>query len=442
MSDLLVDTCRIRSDADRVRDLAATVDGMVAPLVTAAVSLRSTPWGGLGAWDEPFLAVRAAQVAGEVEAATGLVRLLAGDLAALAGDADAAAGEFEAADAGLAVDLRSVMVWTAPVHEPFVGSLALTVAGPHVPGLPGGLAALFGAGGSVGGAVGSVADSLARLTGLRRRAYADDPRVEVVERDVLPAPRTAVEALHGVQRVSEEQHGASLVAVQELRAAGGSSRWLVSVPGTNTYSASTFGWHQNFELMSADAAERESADSVVVIREAMDRAGVGPQDDVMLVGHSQGGLAAAVVAASDPRVTRLVTAGSPVAGHRLPERVRSLHVEVPGEIVTALDGRRNPATPGRVTVGGAADLTVGAASDVIPHGVGYHAAALEAALADRRRDDETSAALRTVDAEIEDFLDAELVGQAVIESRLVPEQHPVEPTDEPRDPPREPGTAP
>lgn len=438
MSDVLVDTCRVRDDAGRLSDAATAVDDAAASVGSTALAIRSSPWGGVGAWGAPFLAVRAAQIADEVDAAASVARLLADDLASLAGNANDAAGAFEIADDDLAFDLRTLAVGTAPLQEPLVGALALMLDGPHVPGLPAGDFGFLGGGRSVQGAVGSIADALARLTGFTRRAYADQPRIEVVERAVLPAPQSSVDALQGVQRVSDQQQGASLVAVQELRDASGESRWIVSVPGTNMLPGTTFGWHQNFELMSADATERETADSVLVVQEAMDLAGVGPDDDVMLVGHSQGGLAAAVVAASDLRVKRLLTAGAPVAGHRLPPRVRALHVEVPGEVVSALDGRPNPIRAGRVTVRGDADLTVGASSDVIPHAVKYHEAALDEALANGGQGTVADAEIAAVNAEIEEFLDAELVGQTVVESRLVPEVHATEPTDKPRDPPREP----
>lgn len=438
MSDLIVDTCRVRDDATRLGMASAVVDDAAVTLNSAAVAVRSVPWAGAAAWEEPFLAVRATQLADEIEAAASVARLLAADLAVVAGETRDAAGAFEAADDGLFSDLRRLAVGTAPGHEPLVGALALMLAGPHLPGLPQGVPGMFPAQASMRGSVGSVSDRLAVLTGIARGAYRDEPQIRVVDGERLPTPRTAVEALRGVQRVADLQEDASLVAVQELQDEAGRSRWLVTVPGTNTFAGSTFGWHQNFRLMSADDAARDRADSVVVIRSAMDRAGVGPDDDVMIVGHSQGGLAAAVVAASDPRVTRLLTAGAPVAGHPLPPRVQALHVEVPGELVSALDGRSNPAHAGRVTVRGPADLSVGAASDVIPHPVGYHAAVLEEAVGARGPAATRDPGLGVAEAEIEEFLDADVVGQTLVESRLVPDVVTTEPTDAPRDPPRAP----
>jgi pimeloyl-ACP methyl ester carboxylesterase len=63
----------------------------------------------------------------------------------------------------------------------------------------------------------------------------------------------------------------------------------------------------------------------------------------MLVGHSQGGIAAMNLAA-DPHwhVTDIVTAGSPVGNKRVPPGTRVLRVENRGDPVPLLDGDREP----------------------------------------------------------------------------------------------------
>jgi pimeloyl-ACP methyl ester carboxylesterase len=82
--------------------------------------------------------------------------------------------------------------------------------------------------------------------------------------------------------------------------------------------------------------------------------------DVMLVGHSQGGMVATALAA-DPGFTRhfnvqhVVTAGSPTAQvPDLPAGTSAIHLENRGDVVPLLDGEDNPDQPHRTTVSFAA----------------------------------------------------------------------------------------
>ncbi|MGN6606565.1 MAG: lipase family protein [Jatrophihabitans sp.] len=95
---------------------------------------------------------------------------------------------------------------------------------------------------------------------------------------------------------------------------------------------------------------------------ALQHAGVRPDDDVMLVGHSEGGMVA-VTAARDAvrsgrfRVTHVVTAGSPVGltADDLPRGVQLLALENGHDVVPHLDGRRNPDRADVTTVTGEID---------------------------------------------------------------------------------------
>jgi hypothetical protein len=78
--------------------------------------------------------------------------------------------------------------------------------------------------------------------------------------------------------------------------------------------------------------------------------------DVMLVGHSQGGMVSTSLAA-DPRfaadfdIKHVVTAGSPTAQVAdVPAGTHALHLENRGDLVPALDGEDNPDQPHRTTV--------------------------------------------------------------------------------------------
>ena len=91
------------------------------------------------------------------------------------------------------------------------------------------------------------------------------------------------------------------------------------------------------------------------VADAMSRAGIGPDDPVMLTGHSQGGITAAAMA-SDPalrdrfHVTSVVTGGSPIGHYDIPEDVSVLSLEHAQDVVPRLDGTDNPDRPSWVTV--------------------------------------------------------------------------------------------
>ncbi|HEY2982943.1 MAG TPA: hypothetical protein VGJ38_02245, partial [Jatrophihabitantaceae bacterium] len=85
------------------------------------------------------------------------------------------------------------------------------------------------------------------------------------------------------------------------------------------------------------------------VLEAMRQAGVGPDDDVLMVGHSEGGMVAVnaarrAAASGEFRVRHVVTAGAPlglIAGN-VPASVNVLALENDGDVVPHLDGAENP----------------------------------------------------------------------------------------------------
>ena len=79
---------------------------------------------------------------------------------------------------------------------------------------------------------------------------------------------------------------------------------------------------------------------------------MGPHEPVLLVGHSQGGMVAAALAAGDTPydVRHVVTAGSPTAQVDLPPDVRVLSLENRGDVVPLTDGEANRPSVGQVTV--------------------------------------------------------------------------------------------
>lgn len=139
---------------------------------------------------------------------------------------------------------------------------------------------------------------------------------------------------------------AHAIAIQRIRRPDGSRSWLISIPGTDGRKHSPFGWMQNLEVMSDSAVQRKRADSTRMVIEAMRQSGIKPHEPVVLVGHSQGGIVAASIASDytkEYNITHIVTAGAPIANHPIAKRTWVTSIEMDDEIVSSLDGARNPA---------------------------------------------------------------------------------------------------
>lgn len=178
----------------------------------------------------------------------------------------------------------------------------------------------------------------------------------------MVGPSTSVaESLENLRRLGEEKYalGSGLryatIAVQRYEREDGTNAWLVTIPGTDGHADSPFGWEQNVELMSDDAEQRKRADSARMVAEAMRKAGIRSDEPVALIGHSQGGIVAAQIAADQSdayNICHVVTAGSPVANHPIPEKTWVTSIEIEDELVAALDGAQNPETEHWLTIRG------------------------------------------------------------------------------------------
>lgn len=176
-----------------------------------------------------------------------------------------------------------------------------------------------------------------------------------------PVPRDAADVLRQVQAIRPDPGPPGVVSVQRLDHADGHRTWVVAIPGMQETdlvgSPVPTDMRTNLELM---AGVPDDMSEVAI--QAMVQAGVGPDEPVVLAGHSQGGMVAMRLA-SDPRVqvrfavAAVITAGSPVGGMQLPAGVPALHLEHAQDYVPALDGRPNAADPARTTV--VRDLAVG-----------------------------------------------------------------------------------
>ena len=158
---------------------------------------------------------------------------------------------------------------------------------------------------------------------------------------------------------------AATIAIQRFRQKDGSTSWLVTIPGTDGKPKSPFGWPQNAEVMSSSRSVRMNADSTRMVVEAMKKSGIKPNDNVVLVGHSQGGIVAAGIASDYSKqynIKHVVTAGSPIANHAIPSKTWVTSIEMEDELVPTLDGASNPSRNNWVTIHAVASKVVASKS--------------------------------------------------------------------------------
>jgi hypothetical protein len=159
-------------------------------------------------------------------------------------------------------------------------------------------------------------------------------------------PRSLADVMAALARRDEADSGA--IDVRVITRPDGTRSAIVDIPGTKTFNpaklADITGPATNVRALVGVPTAYEQG-----VLQALHRAGVRPADDVMLVGHSEGGMvavqaAAACAASGRFRVTHVVTAGSPigVTVGRLPPSVQVLAIENHNDLVPHLDGRTNP----------------------------------------------------------------------------------------------------
>ena len=240
---------------------------------------------------------------------------------------------------------------------PFVGSWIVTVrpGDQDVPGRP----------------VAEAAAGLARLNAWIGRAVGRDREgVAVALRGTTPSevPVGAAGCL-GLVGLDQPAHGGEdgQVSLRRIDFTDGTTSWLVTVPGTQDWLPGT-GENVLDGDSNLEAVGRLEPDSLAAVSAAMTAAGVGEGDDVVVAGHSQGGIVAADLAVSLAAAgfagrVMAVTAGSPVGAvvpKRLPAGVDVLAYNHTHDLVTGLQAGDNPTGPHLVTV--ERDLSAGGAS--------------------------------------------------------------------------------
>ncbi|MCU1658306.1 MAG: hypothetical protein JWO57_2962 [Pseudonocardiales bacterium] len=159
-------------------------------------------------------------------------------------------------------------------------------------------------------------------------------------------PRDLAGVMAGLALRNHGRHGE--IDVRMLSHADGRRSVIVDIPGTKSWDP-----RPNSDITSLATDVRALAGHNTSYQQgvltALERAGVTPSDDVMLVGHSEGGMVAVNAAIGSSavrrfRVTHVVTAGSPIGtiSGRMPRGVRVLALENAADLVPHLDGTANP----------------------------------------------------------------------------------------------------
>jgi PGAP1-like protein len=202
---------------------------------------------------------------------------------------------------------------------------------------------------------------------------------------VRPGPATAVAPPQGLAGLlagvaaldPDEGVSPGSVRVIAVTRPGGCRAWVVQIPGTQSWSPKPGG--DPLDLTgNVHALAGEPTASQRLVAGALRAAGVPSGEPVLLVGHSQGGMVAANLAADpefrkDFHVTHVVTAGSPVATVPVPESVSVLSLEHDHDLVPRLDGAANPDRAGWITVSTAAEAPGESADAVRSHDLGSYA---------------------------------------------------------------------
>jgi pimeloyl-ACP methyl ester carboxylesterase len=174
--------------------------------------------------------------------------------------------------------------------------------------------------------------------------------------DAAGAPRNLEDLLAGLAWRDKGSPGEVDVRILDVGSGGGSSagrrparQVIVDIPGTKTWSLTPHNGDVTSIATNLRALGGEVTSYERGVVEAMRRAGVRPDDDVVMVGHSEGGMVAInaarhLAATGEFQVRHVVTAGAPIGliSGRVPSGIDVLALENEGDVVPHLDGTGNP----------------------------------------------------------------------------------------------------
>lgn len=166
-----------------------------------------------------------------------------------------------------------------------------------------------------------------------------------VDRFWRPAPL----GLAGLAQRLVDIKGAGQVLIERF-----GNRFIAYLPGTQTWNPiglnNPIDFTSNLQAMKGSGLAASERGVQLALAEAVRVSGVGSLASILLVGHSQGGLIAANIAAKDPRVKGLVSFGAPISQLADQIKVPTVAIQHKNDIVPKLGLKANPLLENMVTV--------------------------------------------------------------------------------------------
>ncbi len=326
----------VRVDPAALTLLAAELAATAAELARITASAQAIVAHPVLGWAAPRAPIRVARAVAQLEWALlgprGLVAL-PGGYAALGVEAARQVAELAVAQAGAAaLELADPVVGREPLAGLAVGVGRLA-------------SAQWGVADRVAGPLVAAGLRSADLTIGVGRGVLDGwlPEGPGVVREVPAPARSDLGTVAGLYRRIDSL-AVGEIEITPVRGTDGVPRYLVLLRGIEPSLNPTV----NTPGQAVKSSRRRSDAHSRAVVEALRRAGVPPGSEVMLVGHSQGGITAMNLAAGAGgyRVTHVVAAGSPIGNKRLTS-AKVLSIENQGDLVPELDGVQERERPGR-----------------------------------------------------------------------------------------------
>ena len=172
------------------------------------------------------------------------------------------------------------------------------------------------------------------------------------------ADRISVEG--NLDRVGEKDQ--TVVSIERVVGEDGVERWVITLPSTQDWNApfaqDTGAVNDNGGNLTMMLAPELATQYERALLEAMKQAGITPDDPIMLVGFSQGGILAGLMAekhSSEYNIEALLVAGAPIEGFHIPSDVSVLSVEHQNDLVHQADMHAGPNPSNIVTLNGGAE---------------------------------------------------------------------------------------
>ena len=172
----------------------------------------------------------------------------------------------------------------------------------------------------------------------------DDPKVDGHRN--TPVPDSLSSILGGVTAAYDDggrdnTPDAAIRITTVDKGDGNGPAYIVSIPGTSEWNVQS-GSNPMDTVGNLSSASGDLSTASQAVQLALEEAGVPSDAPVMLVGHSQGGMTAAALAADDDfrndyNVTNVMTYGSPIDSTHIPDHINTVAIQHPYAVVRRLD---------------------------------------------------------------------------------------------------------